>query len=1029
MTVNGSAIDPTNSSSTSSDSIPCVISYKLLPNSTTSNLVLTGFATITDNVGVSSTSKPRFYFKNALDNYAFVGNTSSDNGWKYVVASNNSSPYTFNVDYSLLFTPLSNGDMVEYFVVAQDTSNNLSSFPLGAIANSNPPVENIIVEPAWGINSYMVLTSTLSGTINVGAGQTYTSLTKGNGLFYALSNTEILTGDLVVNITSDINEDSYGGNYPLYPVGEYPYGSNFTITIKPNTDTTRTIYQTSSNNKAALLKFYGADNVTIDGSVNGSGKYLTFRQTNLDASSTGPAIQFYEGCSNATVMNCIIETNAADTTIGSILIGSTNMLGSTYANDVFLAFNDIRDATAGILGQPANAIYSEKNVNSVFIIGNNIYNFSRNGVLFDKIADGSEIHSNSFYSSINQSTPQTCISVRSGNDIKITNNFIGGTNQLMSGHWINSGAVAFKGISTQGSNNIANTIANNTIKNINLTSLGSSSFTGIEVTSGLANIVENNIGELSSGIDNIFVAGTSKSIGILSNSTSAIQIILNSIANIQATGTGPNASLLGIHIKGTGQPSILSNTIKNLKSNSASSSIDSLISTCGILSTNNSPDQLITDNYISNLSSLNSSDPTTCIGITMNSILGESYIQKNIIYGLTNISNNNSAGIYGIHLYNGNSTVANNMISITNESNTNNPIIKGIYENTHNNRMHNIYYNSVRIGGTASTSTNSYAFEKASDGTTNSRNNIFLNERSGGTGKHYAIGYTANTSTGFSSDYNVLYSTDPLTTGFWTSDQTLSGYRTVSNGDSHSKSLDVNFTDETNGDLHIAGISVGDSNLRGIELALIGDDFDHDTRPSLFPYIGADEATSWALPIELLSYNGVAKSEFNLLTWTTATEINSNYFEVERLNSDKVFENIAHLSAAGNSREINQYQFHDATFTKENNIEYYRLKMVDRDDNFKYSDVIAVKRNGEVKANISLYPNPSTEIVNIIISNADVTKIQVKILDLVGKVVYENNEFRSNEINTIPVANFPSGIYTLQIVALTENINQKFIKK
>ncbi len=241
----------------------------------------------------------------------------------------------------------------------------------------------------------------------------------------------------------------------------------------------------------------------------------------------------------------------------------------------------------------------------------------------------------------------------------------------------------------------------------------------------------------------------------------------------------------------------------------------------------------------------------------------------------------------------------------------------------------------------------------------------------------------------------------------------------------------MNFTDETNGDLHIAGVSIGSANLNGVLIGTITEDFDEQVRPSVSgtPYIGADEVTASPLPIKLIAFTGTSKNDFNLLTWVTASEINSNYFEIERVNAEKEFENIGRVSAAVNSKEINQYQFHDGTFNTKNNIEYYRLKMVDRDDYFKYSEVIAVKRNTDLNASISLYPNPSSETLNIIISNGYDTKIQVRIIDLIGKVVFENNNLRSNDINTIEVANFPSGIYTIQVIGLAENINQKFMKK
>ncbi len=94
----------------------------------TSNYSLTNFATITDGVAgfIPNTAgfAPRLYYKTSTNANAFVGNTSADNGWKYVEASNSSSPFSFTIDYSLLLGGVVNvNDVIQYFVVASDTAS------------------------------------------------------------------------------------------------------------------------------------------------------------------------------------------------------------------------------------------------------------------------------------------------------------------------------------------------------------------------------------------------------------------------------------------------------------------------------------------------------------------------------------------------------------------------------------------------------------------------------------------------------------------------------------------------------------------------------------------------------------------------------------------------------------------------------------------------------------------------------------------------------------------------------------------
>ena len=107
---------------------------------------------------------PRIYYRKSTDADAFGGNTSASNGWKFVVASNASSPYNFTIDYSLLNGgSVSTGNTIEYFVVAQDAANNLSSNPAGATSSANPPVQNINAKPGVGVYSYVIAAAAGAG--------------------------------------------------------------------------------------------------------------------------------------------------------------------------------------------------------------------------------------------------------------------------------------------------------------------------------------------------------------------------------------------------------------------------------------------------------------------------------------------------------------------------------------------------------------------------------------------------------------------------------------------------------------------------------------------------------------------------------------------------------------------------------------------------------------------------------------------------------------------------------------------------
>jgi len=93
-----------------------------------------------------------------------------------------------------------------------------------------------------------------------------------------------------------------------------------------------------------------------------------------------------------------------------------------------------------------------------------------------------------------------------------------------------------------------------------------------------------------------------------------------------------------------------------------------------------------------------------------------------------------------------------------------------------------------------------------------------------------------------------------------------------------------------------------------------------------------------ALPVQLTSFTGVAVDHVNRLDWTTVTETNCNYFDVERSNDGNHFSSIGNVQGAGNSTSSNNYTFNDENPFP--GVNYYRLKQMDYDGNYQYSSVI-----------------------------------------------------------------------------------------
>lgn len=181
-----------------------------------------------------------------------------------------------------------------------------------------------------------------------------------------------------------------------------------------------------------------------------------------------------------------------------------------------------------------------------------------------------------------------------------------------------------------------------------------------------------------------------------------------------------------------------------------------------------------------------------------------------------------------------------------------------------------------------------------------------------------------------------------------------------------------------------------------------------------------------AFPLQLLSFTALPKgSNIAELKWQTTNEVNTAKFIVERSTNNKDFRSVGLLAAAGNSAIDKFYQYTDEGGL--NGINYYRLKMIDKDGDFSYSKVIEVKL-GYLPYNIRLYPNPVQNVLHLETKDNNENTIY-NISDVKGRVVkYGNLTMESGSISTINIQQLPAGNYTLTIDSKSRNQVAQFIK-
>lgn len=183
------------------------------------------------------------------------------------------------------------------------------------------------------------------------------------------------------------------------------------------------------------------------------------------------------------------------------------------------------------------------------------------------------------------------------------------------------------------------------------------------------------------------------------------------------------------------------------------------------------------------------------------------------------------------------------------------------------------------------------------------------------------------------------------------------------------------------------------------------------------------------LPVKWLSVSAHAQNEDVIVKWSTASEKNNAGFVVERSADTKQWETSGLVASAGNGNMVNNYNFKDAgAFSSSANMLYYRVKQMDKNGDFSYSDVISVSNENTPKAVISVYPNPAKDIIHINSTSLSATT-HVEIHDLYGKL-YFSGEFNTDIESTVNVQSLPAGVYTVRLSGSDRQTEAvKFIKE
>lgn len=193
--------------------------------------------------------------------------------------------------------------------------------------------------------------------------------------------------------------------------------------------------------------------------------------------------------------------------------------------------------------------------------------------------------------------------------------------------------------------------------------------------------------------------------------------------------------------------------------------------------------------------------------------------------------------------------------------------------------------------------------------------------------------------------------------------------------------------------------------------------------------VGTKNYMQSPLPITLLYFTAELNNKQVNLKWATASELNNDFFTIEKSNNGIQFEPLATSKAKGNENELTIYN--EIDLNPLDGITYYRLKQTDKDGSYTYSKIISVINNHSI-SKITILPNPNDGTFDIHLNSDNEKTVFIEIKDLSGKVCFKElvkMEEYSNKITVRTENKLSKGTYILSILLNDKEIHEILIIK
>ncbi len=192
------------------------------------------------------------------------------------------------------------------------------------------------------------------------------------------------------------------------------------------------------------------------------------------------------------------------------------------------------------------------------------------------------------------------------------------------------------------------------------------------------------------------------------------------------------------------------------------------------------------------------------------------------------------------------------------------------------------------------------------------------------------------------------------------------------------------------------------------------------TRQKGIYFKGFNYTPAATLPVKLISFGAVAADKVITLNWITENEINNDHFEVERSFSGNDFSQIAIVLDGFDNGSRKNYALKDnASSLQGKTVVYYRLKQIDKDGKFAYSNIVIARMAAASDVSMQVSPNPFAEKVTARFNSTAKADAEIRIVNINGVTVQAKKTIISKGYNNVQIdglSSLPAGVYVATLI-------------